>query len=231
MHNGHTAPDVSYELIAEETSFQPGVSVPWRFEVVGPHGRPSSYRIQHERELHLIVVREDLTTFSHLHPERNDDGSWSVDLELPLPGRYVAFADVAPEDDPATTLRLPLVAEGEWSPSGPGEVSKETAVGSYRVELDGEVAGGAGSEIGFHISKEGLGVVPDPYLGAAGHLVAIRSGDLQYLHVHPLEEDSSGAIRFMVHAPGPGIYRLFLQFLHEHGVRTADFTVEVQEPT
>lgn len=224
-------PGISYALIAEETSFQPGVSVPWRFEVVGPHGRPSSYRMQHERELHLIVVREDLTTFSHLHPVRNDDGSWSVDLELPLPGRYVAFADIAPDDDAAMTLRLALAAEGEWSPSGPGEVSKEASVDSYRVELNGEVVAGAGSEISFHIAKGGLGVVPDPYLGAAGHLVAIRSGDLQYLHVHPLETDSGGAIRFMIHTPGPGIYRLFLQFLHERAVRTADFTVETQEPT
>jgi len=224
-------PDVSYRLKAEERSFQPGVSVPWRFEVVGPNGRPSSYRMQHERELHLIVVREDLTTFSHLHPARSDDDSWSVDLELPLPGRYVAFADIAPDDDPPTTLRLALVVEGEWSPSVSGELSKEASVDGYRVELDGEVVGDTGSEISFHIRKEGLEVVPDPYLGAAGHLVAIRSGDLQYLHVHPLEEDPSGAIRFMVHAPGPGIYRLFLQFLHEQVVRTADFVVEAQEPT
>jgi hypothetical protein len=229
VHHGHGTPGGSYELIAEQTSFQPGVSLPWRFEVLGPQGRPSSYRMQHERELHLIVVREDLTTFSHLHPVRNDDGSWSVDLQLLLPGRYVAFADIAPEDDPPITLRLTLVAEGAWFPSDLPDLSTEAVVDSYRVVLGGEVVAGAGSEISFHITKDGGDVKPEPYLGAAGHLVAIRSGDLEYLHVHPLEEDPSRAMRFMIHAPSLGIYRLFLQFLHERAVRTADFTVEARE--
>jgi len=73
-----------------------------------------------------------------------------------------------------------------------------------------------------------------PYLGAYGHLVALRSGDLAYLHVHPGGEPGDGKTRpgpdisFTATAPSEGAYRLFLDFKHEGKVRTAAFTVRAQ---
>jgi hypothetical protein len=64
----------------------------------------------------------------------------------------------------------------------------------------------------------------DPYLGARGHLVAIREGDGAYLHVHPAGEDE---LAFDTEFDEPGRYRLFLQFNHGGAVRTAAFTVQV----
>ena len=216
----------TYKLRAPTTTFTPGEPTTWRFEIIGPSGHPASYRMQHERDLHLIVVRDDLTTFSHVHPTRSDDGWWEIDLELPLPGSYTAFADVAPDEAPAMTLRLPLSAEGPWTPSEPPPVSMMSSVDEYRIELSGRVVAGAGSDISFRIDRDEESVTTDPYLGAAGHLVAIKSGSLDYLHVHPMETNESGVIPFMIHAPRAGTYRLFLQFLHGGAVRTVDFTVE-----
>ena len=68
--------------------------------------------------------------------------------------------------------------------------------------------------------------IPD-YLGAKGHLVALRDGDLAYLHVHADEE----RLTFEADFPTPGAYRLFLQFNHDDEVRTAAFTVDAKEAT
>jgi hypothetical protein len=63
--------------------------------------------------------------------------------------------------------------------------------------------------------------------------VALRSGDLAYLHVHPDGEPGDGAtkpgpgVSFTATAPSEGTYRLFLDFKHKGKVRTADFTVPV----
>ena len=65
----------------------------------------------------------------------------------------------------------------------------------------------------------------EPYLGAGGHLVALREGDMAFLHVHPIGDDP----RFEVDFPTPGRYRLFLQFQHEGRVHTAAFTHEGAE--
>lgn len=70
-----------------------------------------------------------------------------------------------------------------------------------------------------------------PYLAAFGHLVVLRAGDLAYVHVHPNGEPGDGVtapgpdITFHTVAPGPGVYRLFLDFKHRGTVRTAAFTL------
>lgn len=219
-------PTTSYSLKAQQTLFAPNEETMWEFEVVGPQGRPTSYRVQHERELHLIVVRDDLSTFAHLHPTRDERGTWSIDLSFPKPGSYTAFADVAPDDAEPTTLRLPLLAEGGAGEDVIFEPSLLAMPDDYSVELIGAVVAGESSHIEFRVAKDGEPIAPDPYLGAAGHLVAIHLGDLEYLHVHPMEGSEVGSIPFMIHAPVPGLYRLFLQFLHDGAVKTADFTVQ-----
>jgi hypothetical protein len=77
------------------------------------------------------------------------------------------------------------------------------------------------------VARGGRQVAVEDYLGAKGHLVALREGDLAYLHVHPVDtDDGSGAapIRFATEFPSEGRYRLFLQFKHRGHVQTAAFT-------
>jgi hypothetical protein len=80
--------------------------------------------------------------------------------------------------------------------------------------------------------RAGKVVHTEPYLGAGGHLVALREGDLAYLHVHPAEDGhgagaSEDAVPFMTEFPSAGRYRLYLQFKHDGRVHTAEFTQEV----
>jgi hypothetical protein len=77
--------------------------------------------------------------------------------------------------------------------------------------------------IRFTVLKDGKPVQVQPYLGANGHLVALREGDLAFLHVHPME----GTTEFESTFPTVGRYRLFLQFKHAGRVHTAAFTQEV----
>ena len=69
------------------------------------------------------------------------------------------------------------------------------------------------------------------YLGAYGHLVALRAGDLAYLHVHPEGAPGDGAtepgpeVVFFAEVPSPDRYHLYLDFKHDGVVRTAAFTV------
>jgi hypothetical protein len=82
---------------------------------------------------------------------------------------------------------------------------------------------GAESDLRFGVTRGGRRVDVQPYLGAKGHLVALRDGDLAFLHVHPDEDE----LRFMAEFPSAGRYRLFLQFRVDGRVHTAEFTMEV----
>jgi hypothetical protein len=74
----------AYSLAVQKDQFDPGTPTEFRFKVLGPDGEAvTEYRSLHERDLHLIVVRHDLATFSHLHPALEADGTWHVELALP----------------------------------------------------------------------------------------------------------------------------------------------------
>ena len=97
-------------------------------------------------------------------------------------------------------------------------------VDGMRVSLtEGASKAGAEAELGFEVTRDGKPVAIEDYLGAKGHLVALRQGDLAFLHVHPDEN----SLRFMATFPTAGNYRLFLQFQTDGRVHTAAFTQEV----
>ncbi|MEU3644073.1 hypothetical protein AB0E59_11925 [Lentzea sp. NPDC034063] len=196
------------------------------FQIEGPDGRPTTkFAVEHEKRLHLIVVRRDGSKFQHVHPEMAPDGTWSTPLTLPDAGSYRVFADFKPEDGPKTTLGADIQVAGDYRPQNHINSSTFTVDG-YEVSLTGELNAGKASTVTIEITKDGRKVTDlQNYLGAKGHLVALRASDLAYLHVHPEQGDQ---VKFAVEVPTAGKYRLFLDFQHDDVVRTAEFTLTTQ---
>ena len=198
---------------------------PLRFRVVDAAGEAvRDFGVEHTKRMHLIVVRRDLTGFQHLHPEMDTDGTWSTDLQVDEPGSYRVFADFSYREEPRT-LATDLRVDGDADLRDlPAAESTARSDGGYDVQLDtAHAAAGEESQLRFTITRDGRPVDVEPYLGAGGHLVALREGDLAFLHVHPVGEGTEFAATF----PTPGRYRLFLQFQHEGDVQTVAFTHEV----
>lgn len=188
------------------------------FTIVGPDGHPvTSFEELHERRMHLIVVRGDLTGFQHLHPVMSEDGTWRTNLVFPTGGAWRAFADFATGGVPST-LGLDVLVEGDFRPE---PLPEATTTAEVEGDVVSVAAADGGSLLRFTVTREGRRVEVEPYLGAGGHLVALRRGDLAFLHVHPVSEED---IAFEVSYPSPGTYRLFLQYSVGGEVRTAAFT-------
>jgi hypothetical protein len=217
-----------YRLVVDSESPAPHAESELRFRIVDGPGAPlTRYEQEHERDLHLIVVGRNLVDYAHLHPTLDAAGEWSVGLPALAPGSYRVFADFRPAGGEALTLGVDLAVAGTVPPVDVPEPRSETDVDGYHVRVEGEPRAGE-STLAFMVRRGDEPVRTDPYLGAAGHLVAIRDGDLAYLHVHPLDGDGD-EIRFAAEFPSPGTYRLFLDFSHGGRVRTADFTVTVPD--
>ena len=202
------------------------------FRVLGPDGAPvTEYTEDHGEDLHLVAVRSDLTGYQHVHPDLGDDGTWRAPLTL-TPGSWRLVADTTPTAS-GTDLALTgdLQVAGDYDPRPLREPAAVTEVDGYTVVLTGDLTPGAEAELTFSVSRDGRPVTDlQPYLGAYGHLVALRDGDLEYLHVHPLEDPAVAPapgphVEFAATAPSTGTYRLFLDFRHGDAVHTAAFTV------
>ena len=202
------------------------------FRVLTSSGRPLlHYTREHEKDLHLIVVRRDLTGFQHVHPTLDrSTGTWSVDARL-TPGVWRVVADLAPAGSDPITLADDVSVAGDFTPAAlPADdrtARIATDAGTYTVTLEGDTAPGASTVLTTRVELDGEPVTDlEPYLGAHGHLVAMRAGDLGYLHVHPEEGPAGPGIDFATAFPEPATYRLFLDFQHRGVVHTAAFTVE-----
>ena len=221
-----------YTLRIGKTQMERGAASDLRFTIDGPDGAPvTGFDELHERRMHLIVVRRDGTEFRHLHPEMDAAGTWTVPVRFGEAGIYRAFADFS-EDGEQQTLAADLFVSGgrfEARPFPAPQPVDETA--GYEVRLDaGDPLAGEPAPLVFTVTRAGRPVEDlQPYLGAKGHLVALREGDLAFLHVHPEEshEVAADEIEFAATFPTPGRYRLYLQFRHEGVVQTAQFTVVV----
>lgn len=226
-----------YRLALKTPRVEAGEKTDLRFTVLTGNGRPlTAFREEHGKELHLILAARDLTTYRHLHPTRAADGTWSTPVDLPRAGDYRLFADFTPGGAKSENLTLgaDLAVGGDYRPANLPAPGRTATVDGYTVTLDGALRPGAESDLTLKVSRDGRPVTDlDPYLGAYGHLVALRGGDLGYLHVHPGGEPGDGTTRpgpdvsFTATAPSAGTYRLFLDFKHEGEVRTAAFTVRV----
>jgi hypothetical protein len=227
-----------YTLALQTTALPEGAETELRFRLLGSDGRPvADLTPIHDKLVHLIVVRRDLTRYVHVHPAEADDGTWSVRVTLPEPGAYRVFADFAPAALGRTlTLGADLTAGDGSGPVRelPGPAAT-FAVDGREVTLTGEPAAGEGRRLEFAVARDGRPVTDlQPYLAAYGHLVALRLDDLAYVHVHPDGAPGDGTtepgpvVAFHAQVPGPGTYRLFLDFKHEDAVRTAEFTAVVE---
>jgi hypothetical protein len=230
---GLAVSDSGYTLALAERALPAGPATPVGFRILGSGGEPVlDYDVEHDVDLHLIAVRRDLSGFQHVHPELGSDGVWRIPLALE-PGDWRLFADFTPSAlGENLTLGADLSVPGEYSPAALPAESLTTEVDGFTVVLTGSLEPGLESELTLSVSRDGRPVTDlQPYLGAFGHLVVLRDGDLAYLHAHPVDEaagvtaTSGPHVRFATTAPSAGDYRLFLDFKHDGVVRTAAFTV------
>ena len=214
-------------LVVEDPELRRGRSEQVRFRIVDEAGETvRDFDVEHTKRMHVIVARRDLQGFQHLHPEQAPDGSWSLPLRLDEAGSYRLFADFSHEEE-KTTVAADLRVDGaaDLKPL-PAPAATSVSDGGYDVRLDGGSARpGEEAELRFTITKDGRAIEPESYLGAGGHLVALREGDLAFLHVHPTDDHAAA---FAATFPTAGKYRLFLQFKHDGRVQTVAFTQEVK---
>ncbi len=230
---GLTASESGYTLRLTKARLRPGAQRQLDLVVEGPDGKPvTAYDEQHDKLLHLIVVRRDFSGFQHVHPVLDARGTWSVPVDLTA-GAWRVFADFKPTGGQAVTLGADLSVPGTPRPVRPPPITRTASVAGYTVVLTGDLVGGEHSMITLEVRKDGAPVTDlQPYLGAYGHLVALREKDLAYLHVHPDGDPGDATttpgprVVFGAEVPSAGRYHLYLDFRHDGVVRTAQFALD-----
>jgi hypothetical protein len=223
---GLAVSDDQFTLHLARHSAQPGKRFELAFRITDNRGAiVKDFDVEHTKRMHFIVVRRDMTDFQHVHPVESPDGTWRVPLTLHEPGSYRVFADFAIAGTPHT-LADDLSTNGTVTWHSLPRPSRVATIDGFKVQLtEGPTQAGKESSLNFVVTRVGQPIHTQNYLGAKGHLVALRQGDLAFLHVHPAPD----TLDFEAAFPSAGAYRLFLQFKVAGQVHTAEFTQEVSQ--
>ena len=239
-HSGHQAMAMPAATSAITVMSRPeapraGEPVELRLMIHQPDGaKVEEFDELHTKKVHLIIIRKALDEFAHVHPDIDASGNMTVMHTFPLGGEYLLFADYKPAGKAAATATGRIKVSGDspaapkLTPNVPGVVEGDGL--DARVDLKNARAGGSATVVFHVLDKQGKPVDDlEPYLGAMGHLVIVSADGKEYVHAHPLSENSAdgGVVEFMAHFPKPGIYKGWGQFQQSDTVYTAPFVVSV----
>lgn len=184
----------------------------------------TEYGTSHTKEMHLIVVRDDLQHFQHLHPQRDGEGVWHVAFTPAAGGTYWMYADFVAANGTSHTIRFEKTYAGEMGAYGVVKNAERVkTISGYTIQLPSvpTLQGKTLSFVYFITDAQGKTVPVEEYLGAMGHSVLISpSGD--FIHAHAIESEF-GDPEFLVPLPKEKFYRAFTQLQIKGKVIVVDF--------
>src|SRR5215204_1420947 len=171
-------------------------------------GEPiKDFDIIHDKLMHLIIVnREDLSYFAHIHPKLDKEtGVFNIAHTFSKAGKYKMWIDANPKDGMQILAAFAFNVEGKpvHSPATivPDTPSKKKVViadgQSYQVTLDFQpkpLIARSSVKMTFEIKDANNKPISnlEPLMAAGGHCVIIDADSHEFLHVHPVEEVGGG---------------------------------------
>jgi hypothetical protein len=186
----------------------------------------------HEKKVHIIIVSDDLEYFSHIHPDYEGNGTYSVKTNLPFGGKYELFIEYKPKGGKKITDRFNLNIEGSEKPKAIFKSEKylfEDQNLSVMLHPEEDLFSGKEIHIPVSILKDGKELNAanfDNYLGEKAHAVLIGIANFDFLHVHPMVMNNQ--VNLHMNIVNRGYYRLWLQFQIDGVLYTTDFVLEAK---
>lgn len=239
-HRSYTA-----DVLSDVTNIAPGKARTFTYRIRSDREEVlKDFAIAHEKLMHLILVRKDLQHFQHLHPTFDvATGAFTADVTFPTDGPYRLFPDFTPAEGNPQKLPVTVTADvdvGNLQRYAPEAVAADAetgkTVGAYTITMEVPQPPRALSPLTYRlrVEKDGRPVTDfEPYLGAFGHSVILKSDTLDFIHAHAEESEGKRGpeVAFSTTLPTPGLYKIFAQFQHDGRVVTTGYTLAVGPPS
>ncbi len=238
-HAGHVKDSGKAMLMVqtEPATVTSGKPTTLKMMIHGADGKMvKDFAVVHEQKAHLIIVRDRLDQFAHVHPEFDAAGNLTTTYTFPTGGTYRLYVDHQPVGGSQATATIEVKVAGEappipsLKPDVPGSVKGDglnALVSVIRSKTGGETT------IRFEITDPTGTPATDlqSYMGAMGHLVVLSQDGKQYVHAHPAGDKKamSNVVAFDAHFPQAGLYKGWGQFKRGGQVHVVPFVMQSEK--
>ena len=188
------------QLATSPAALAPNVPTTLTFTLRDYQGNPvQDLVLDHNRILHVVIVSEDFSVFSHIHtedlgpvtPEMLKTAEFPVRYTFPKPGRYLVSVDYTERAYLfSDQFYLNVEPSAAMSAVQNENFSREENVDGYEVALNTSPAtlkAGAPATLDYHFEKDGKPLTDmNPYLAVPMHISIIRDDLTGFLHIHGL---------------------------------------------
>ena len=149
--------------------------------------------LEQEKYIHVIGVRDDLSQFFHIHPEKVSSGLWKVDYVFTESGTYKVWSNITRAGithlfgHQVFAVSTKSVVVPATTTSRFLGFAKNIVLGEYQVGITypEPIVIGRETRIDFAVKDViGQGIILEPYLGAMAHLAIIKDDLTVYMHTH-----------------------------------------------
>jgi uncharacterized membrane protein len=208
--------------------------------------------VVHEHPMHLVIVAADLSSYDHVHPVPQPDGTLALSYTFAAPGNYLLYSDVTPAGQRAQIFRIPLTVYSadshaellvdsqplEASPSLAKPLEDDPTMTAQLIFQPRVPTAGIETHFIFRLMQNDQPVIDlHPFMGAMAHCVIISQDTSVFLHCHPeqLQAPTPDAragpdIPFGTIFPKPGRYKIWGQFMRGQKMIVISFVVDVKSP-
>jgi hypothetical protein len=186
---------VGVSLDLQPQSPQPGTPLEIAYALTDPTGSPvagAGLQVVHERLMHLIVVSQDLRSFSHIHPEEAAAGRFTVSDTLPQPGKYILFNEFTTAQGATQIERHVVSTDGADGADTPAMLTPDLGTPQRSAGLEAvlttpmtKIRRRVPTPFFLDVMQDGKPASDlEPYLGAVCHVVIVSADTKQFAHTH-----------------------------------------------
>ncbi len=180
--------------------------------------------IEHEKPMHLILIRKDMKYFDHMHPVLKNN-SWETNYNFLASGEYRLWIGFKKEMDHIIDFDLAV--------SGNTSLQEKDSLGGIKVEIKkpNKILVGEKTDFEFDVQDPtGNPInIKEMFLGAAGHMIAINETLEEFVHTHDMKMDSDNKLSFSLTFSKTGKHKLWVQFIADGKERVAEFEIVVDK--
>ena len=194
------------------------------FKIIEDNKPASNLEVVHDKIMHVILVRDDLKYFDHIHPHPTSPGIFSIPYEFHAPGRYRIWTDFTIDD-------MQHIVDFDLNVSGETEPEQDRLFGiNVTMNAPKNLQANKTVKINFVVSGNNDAVlITEKSLTANAHMIVIDESLEEFGHTHDEKFDNDNILSFEYKFLKAGPHKLWAQFSVNGTDRTAGFMVDVNE--